>query len=169
MWVFDPQGIVGEDPAGWWNPLSIVTDEVRAETLADIFASASRDPGAFTPPTSSPPAYFEPAGQQLLANLRLAAALAGRSITQVYLWLSNPTDDEPISVLEEHDYTLLGSGAAGGRQRAREAARWRIRHGDADRVVSDQPARRCSGSHRTAGASSGRDAQRSLGRRRLRG
>ena len=103
VWVFDPQGIVGEDPAWWWNPLSFVTNEVRAEILADIFASASRDPGARTD------AYFEPAGQQLLANLLLAAALAGRSITQVYLWLSNPTDDEPVGVLEAHDYPLLAA------------------------------------------------------------
>ena len=103
VWVFDPQGIVGEDPAWWWNPLSFVTNEVRAEILADIFASASRDPGARTD------AYFEPAGQQLLANLLLAAALADRSITQVYLWLSNPTDDEPVGVLEAHDYPLLAA------------------------------------------------------------
>jgi hypothetical protein len=103
VWVFDPQGIVGETAEWWWNPLSFVTDEVRAEILADIFASASRDPGARTD------AYFEPAGQQLLANLLLAAALAQRSITQVYLWLSNPTDDEPVSVLQEHGYPLLAA------------------------------------------------------------
>ena len=85
------------------EPLSFVTDEVKAEILADIFASASRDPGARTD------GYFEPAGQQLLANLLLAAALARASITQVYLWLSNPTDDEPVAVLQEHGFALLAA------------------------------------------------------------
>jgi hypothetical protein len=74
---------------------------VERPVVADIFSSAGRDPGARID------AYFEPAGQQLLANLLLAAALAEHSITQVYLWLSNPTDDEPVAVLAEHDYPLL--------------------------------------------------------------
>jgi hypothetical protein len=39
----------------------------------------------------------------------LAAALAQRPITQVYLWLSDPTDDEPVGVLEQHDFPLLAS------------------------------------------------------------
>ncbi|MFM9653718.1 conjugal transfer protein, partial [Streptomyces galilaeus] len=55
VWVFDPQGIALENPTWWWNPLSYVTDEVRAAKLADHFASGSRDPGAKTD------AYFDPA------------------------------------------------------------------------------------------------------------
>ena len=103
VWVFDPQGIVNEPPTWWWNPLTYVTDEVKAEILADVFATASRDPGARTD------AYFEPAGQQLLAQLLLAAALAERPITQVYLWLADPTDDEPVGVLQRHDFPLLAA------------------------------------------------------------
>ena len=103
VWVFDPQAIAGEEPSWWWNPLTFVTDEVKAEILADIFTSAGRDPGARTD------AFFEPAGQQLLANLLFAAALADRVITQVYLWLSNPTDDEPVSILEQHGHLLLAA------------------------------------------------------------
>ena len=100
VWPFDPQGIVGAPADWWWNPLTYVTDEVKADILADVFASASRDPTARTD------AYFEPAGQRLLSNLLLAAALAKRPLTQVYLWLSDPTEDEPVAVLEEHDYPL---------------------------------------------------------------
>ena len=33
VWVFDPQGIALEQPTWWWNPLSYVTDEVRAAKL----------------------------------------------------------------------------------------------------------------------------------------
>lgn len=103
VWPFDPQGIVGASPDWWWNPLTYVTDEVKADILADVFASASRDPAARTD------AYFEPAGQRLLANLLLAAALAKRPLTQVYLWLSDPSEDEPVGVLEEHGYPLLAA------------------------------------------------------------
>ena len=100
VWVFDPQGIVDEPPTWWWNPLSYVTDEVKATVLAEVFAAASRDPGARTD------AYFEPAGRDLLANLLLAAALDARSITQVYLWVTRPTDDEPAAILRTHGYPL---------------------------------------------------------------
>ncbi len=71
--------------------------------LADVFASAERDPGSRTD------AYFEPAAQNLLANLLLAAALAGRPLTQVYLWLTNPTDDEAVQILEENDYAIIAA------------------------------------------------------------
>jgi type IV secretory pathway TraG/TraD family ATPase VirD4 len=100
VWVFDPQSLVNEPPTWWWNPLTYVTDEVKADILADVFTTASRDPTARTD------AYFEPAGQRLLANLLLAAALAERQLTQVYLWLSDPTDDEAVSILKEHGYPL---------------------------------------------------------------
>ena len=100
IWPFDPQGLVDAAPDWWWNPLTYVTDEVKADILADVFALASRDPTARTD------AYFEPAGQRLLANLLLAAAAAQRPLTQVYLWLSDPTEDEPVAVLEEHGYPL---------------------------------------------------------------
>ncbi len=39
VWVFDPQGITLEEASWWWNPLSYVTDEVRAARLAEHFAA----------------------------------------------------------------------------------------------------------------------------------
>ena len=103
IWPFDPQAIVGASADWWWNPLTYVTDEVKAEILADVFASSNRDPSARTD------AYFEPAGQRLLANLLLAAALADRPLTQVYLWLSDPTEEEPVAILEANGYPLLAA------------------------------------------------------------
>lgn len=100
VWVFDPQGIVDEPATWWWNPLSYATDEVKAATLADVFTAASRPPGARTD------AYFEPAGRDLLAGLLLAAALDDRPISQVYLWVTRPTDDEPAAILRQHGYPL---------------------------------------------------------------
>lgn len=107
VWVFDPQGIALENPTWWWNPLSYVTDEVRAAKLADHFASGSRDPGAKTD------AYFDPAGQDLLAGLLLAAALDARPITDVYTWLTRPTEEEPIDILRRHGYDLTADQVRG--------------------------------------------------------
>ena len=107
VWVFDPQGIALENPSWWWNPLSYVTDEVKAAKLADHFASGSRDPGAKTD------AYFDPAGQDLLAGLLLAAALDGRPITDVYAWLTRPTEDEAVSILKRHGYKLTADQVRG--------------------------------------------------------
>jgi type IV secretory pathway TraG/TraD family ATPase VirD4 len=107
VWVFDPQGISLENPTWWWNPLSYVTDEVKAAKLADHFASGSRDPGAKTD------AYFDPAGQDLLAGLLLAAALDQRPITDVYSWLTQPTEDEAVGILRSHGYTLTADQVRG--------------------------------------------------------
>lgn len=107
VWVFDPQAIALEEPSWYWNPLSYVTDEVRAAKLADHFASGSREPGAKTD------AYFDPAGQDLLAGMLLAAALDQRPITDVYRWLTRPTEDAPVRVLTEHGFTLMADQVAG--------------------------------------------------------
>lgn len=107
VWVFDPQGIALEEPDWWWNPLSYVTDEVRAAKLAEHFASGSRDPGARTD------AYFDPAGQDLLAGLLLAAALDHRAITDVYTWLTRPTDETAVDILRDHGFDLTADQVAG--------------------------------------------------------
>ncbi len=107
VWVFDPQAIALEEPSWWWNPLSYVTDEVKAAKLAEHFATGSRDPGAKTD------AYFDPAGQDLLSGLLLAAALADYPITQVYTWLTRPTDETPSDILRDHEFSLMADQVAG--------------------------------------------------------
>ncbi|UOD83455.1 type IV secretory system conjugative DNA transfer family protein [Paenarthrobacter ureafaciens] len=107
VWVFDPQAVALEEPSWWWNPLSYVTDEVRAARLADHFAAGSRGPDAKTD------AYFDPAGQDLLAGLLLAAALDDRPITQVHTWLTRPSDDEAVDILKAGGF-LQTANAVGG-------------------------------------------------------
>lgn len=107
VWVFDPQALIGEDPTWWWNPLSYVTDEVKAANLAEHFASGSRADAAKTD------AYFDPAGQDLLAGLLLAAACADRPVTEVYTWLTRPTEDEPVALLREAGYSLTADQVDG--------------------------------------------------------
>jgi type IV secretory pathway TraG/TraD family ATPase VirD4 len=106
VWVFDPQGIVGEPATWWWNPLTYVTDEVKAAILAGVFAAAVTDPDARID------AYFEPAARELLANLLLAAAIDSRPITQVYMWLTDPTNDEAVEILRP-DFPLTSASLAG--------------------------------------------------------
>ncbi|MGO9957828.1 MAG: type IV secretory system conjugative DNA transfer family protein, partial [Solirubrobacteraceae bacterium] len=67
-----------------WNPLSYVTSVTRAQELTDAFV------GAYTDPSTRTDAYFEPEGHNLVSNLLLAAALADRPITDVYLWTLDP-------------------------------------------------------------------------------
>jgi type IV secretory pathway TraG/TraD family ATPase VirD4 len=109
VWVFDPQAIVDERPDWWWNPLTYVTDEVKAQIFADVFTAAGRQNMA----NSQSDAYFDNAAKSLLANLLLAAALADRPITQVYLWLSEPTDDEAVLILREHGFHMSAAAVAG--------------------------------------------------------
>ncbi len=103
VWVFDPQSIAGERPSWWWNPLSYVRSERYALELADVFALSARDPGARTD------AFFDTAGQNLVAQMLLAAACGKRSLTQVYLWLTRPTDSEPVRVLQAAGYPIVAA------------------------------------------------------------
>ena len=107
VWVFDPQQIAQEEPDWWWDPLSYVTDEVKAARMAQHFAAGSRDPGAKTD------AFFDPAGQDLLAGLLLAAACEHRPITQVYSWVTRPTDEMPVDILRDHGFPLTADQVSG--------------------------------------------------------
>jgi type IV secretory pathway TraG/TraD family ATPase VirD4 len=106
VWVFDPQRLIDEPPTWWWNPLSYVTDEVKAATLAEVFTAAHRDPDARTD------AFFDPKGQKVVAALLLAAALGGRMIDQAYLWVTDPREDEAVGILRDHGYQLLAASLA---------------------------------------------------------
>lgn len=102
VWVFDPQSIVGEEPTWWWNPLSYVTDENRASELAGHFASASRHEESRGDP------FWEESGEDLLAGLLLAAAVAGKPISTVSDWLVDTTDETAARILEDRYPRIAG-------------------------------------------------------------
>jgi type IV secretory pathway TraG/TraD family ATPase VirD4 len=108
VWVFDPQEVCGEEPNWWWNPLTYVTDEVKARQLADHFVASQRSETARTD------AFFDAAGTDLLAGLLLAAAVAKRPITQVYSWLADPRNDEPERILRSTPGLHLSADALSG-------------------------------------------------------
>jgi type IV secretory pathway TraG/TraD family ATPase VirD4 len=104
VYVHDVQNIIGEPPTWWWNPLSFVTDYESAAKLTDIFISSSTEAGA------TQDAYFKGAAKETLTRLFLAAAVAGRPITDVFEWANNPTDEElddedrPAELLAAHGF-----------------------------------------------------------------
>jgi type IV secretory pathway TraG/TraD family ATPase VirD4 len=94
-WVFDPQGVVRGGDNWWWNPLRSVSRVQDAQDLAQLWMDVSR--GA----NSTADAYFEPAGQQLLAALIFAAAEGDRPVTDVFWWLTDPARaQEALDVLD---------------------------------------------------------------------
>lgn len=105
VWVFDPQGIAQEQAAWWWDPLSYVTDEVKAGRLADHFAAANTG--------DKKDSHFEDNGRDLLAGCLLAAAIDGRPITAVYTWLTRPTDEKPSDIVREGGYPLTADQLRG--------------------------------------------------------
>ena len=103
-WVFDPQGVAGAGAGWWWDPLSYVTDVRSARKLAAVWTNASKEPGDRTD------AYFDNAGQELLAQLLLAASSAGKPVSQVYRWLQDPDEEEPVKALAGAGHELVAEG-----------------------------------------------------------
>lgn len=101
VWVHDIQGIIGEEPTWWWNPLSFVTSMERAEALTDIFITSATSAGA------TQDAYFESDGKRLLSHMFYAAAVADRPITEVFTWAQDPDDKTPRNLLYEHGHPAL--------------------------------------------------------------
>ena len=111
FWCFDLQGIAnyltGPLPDWWWNILTYVRDETRALELASMFASTAK---SGKKPGGSDSDFFEEAGKHLLARLLHAAAISGRHVDQVFLWLSDEKEREPVALLEAAGYRLPAAG-----------------------------------------------------------
>ncbi|MET9486362.1 TraM recognition domain-containing protein [Nocardia sp. NPDC006630] len=122
IFIFDPQDIAG-DPMNsddrahnwFWDPLAWVDAhnpgcEVRAARLAGHFADASDMSGSVTTSTDS---YFDQEAEDLLGGLFLAAAVDERPITQIWDWVTNPLDTEPIELLRRSGrFHFVASGLA---------------------------------------------------------
>ncbi|MEW1982429.1 TraM recognition domain-containing protein [Citricoccus sp. NPDC079358] len=106
VWVHDVQGIIGEEPTWWWNPLSFVTSMERAEMLADIFVSSATSAGA------TQDAYFESDGRRLLSMMFYAASVGERPITDVFTWAQDPEDKTPRDLLLKHGQEAVASSLA---------------------------------------------------------
>lgn len=99
VWVFDPQGVASDaTPTFVYNPLSRVRSAVEAQRLAALFVADTREPGARTDP------QWDTAGADLLAWLMLAAAVDGRSLVDVWIWVSDTSDDTAVRLLRLHGH-----------------------------------------------------------------
>lgn len=110
FWCFDLQSIAGYHkgtPTWWWNVLSYVRDETRALALASMFASTAKKGKKVGGSDSD---FFEEAGKHLLARLLLAAAVSGRYVDQVFLWLSDESDQEPCRLLQDAGFKMTARG-----------------------------------------------------------
>jgi type IV secretory pathway TraG/TraD family ATPase VirD4 len=103
-WVFDPQGVAGAGTTWWWNPLSYVTDVRSARKLAAVWTNASKEPDARTD------AYFDNSGQELLAQLLLAAASGSEPVSSVFAWLADSEDDTPVRLLRTGGHSMSADG-----------------------------------------------------------
>lgn len=57
-------------------------------------------------------AFFDGAGHNLHAGMLLAAAVGGRPIAQVF-WLTDSTDEEPVRLLRNGGYPMMGDAGLG--------------------------------------------------------
>ena len=85
----------------WWNPLRGLAGVEEAERLASHFVLTVDDERTRD--------IWGPAAQELVAALLLAAARAGRTISDVYTWLADDRNPEPAESL---DAAGLGAMAA---------------------------------------------------------
>jgi type IV secretory pathway TraG/TraD family ATPase VirD4 len=104
--VFDPQGVAAEPCTWFWDPIEWVLGEdggtgaqERAAELAGHFAAAGE--------ADKRDAFFDPEGEDLLAGLFLACALAKKPITQAFAWVTKVDDKEPIEILDAAGFGLL--------------------------------------------------------------
>ncbi|MGV9838057.1 type IV secretory system conjugative DNA transfer family protein [Nocardia niigatensis] len=107
VYVFDPQG-VAEEPCTWyWDPIAWVAGpdggegaQERAAELAGHFAAAEDT-------VQGGDNFFPQEGEDLLAALFLACAMAKKPITQAFAWVTKPDDHEPIEILDANGFDLV--------------------------------------------------------------
>ncbi|GAB4590369.1 type IV secretory system conjugative DNA transfer family protein [Nocardia sp. IFM 10818] len=108
--VFDPQGVAKEPCTWYWDPIAWVAGtgvdggadaQVRASQLAAHFADGGD--------ADKRDAFFDPEGEDLLSALILAAAVSKKPITQVFLWVTDLYEEEPVDILREHGYDMVAS------------------------------------------------------------
>ncbi|MBF6332053.1 type IV secretory system conjugative DNA transfer family protein [Nocardia transvalensis] len=105
VWVFDPDGVAGEEPTWFWDPLDWTRgEEIRAARLAAHFAEADTRSDARD--------FFEIEAEELLALLFLAASVGSRPLAQVWEWVTVPANAEPVELLRRSGRHLAASGLA---------------------------------------------------------
>jgi len=93
VWVFDPQSIAFAPQDWWWNPLEAVTNVEQAERLAGHFVLTVDDQVKRD--------FWGASATELLSALLLAAGITGGTLHDVYLWLTDDGNPDPLTRLEQ--------------------------------------------------------------------
>ena len=105
VWVFDPQRIAHVEQTWWWDPLRGVAGVEQARRLAGHFVQELRT-------SQGENDFWRLAAQDLLTSLLLAAAVSGRTLTDVDEWLSDPLLRTPYDLLRSHGQDRESQAAA---------------------------------------------------------
>jgi type IV secretory pathway TraG/TraD family ATPase VirD4 len=106
VWTFDPQSIAFAPQDWWWNPLAAVTTVEEAERLAGHFVLTIDDQVKRD--------FWGAGATELLSALLLAAAMSGGSLLDVYAWLTDDGNADPLNVLEQRpEFTAQAHGLRG--------------------------------------------------------
>ncbi len=105
VWVFDAQNIVHVEQTWWWNPLGGTMTMDDAVRLAGSFVMAvAKDEDR---------EIWGPAAAELLSNLFLAANLEQRTLVDVYEWLFDETNQEPVQILRAEGHLAAAASLKG--------------------------------------------------------
>ena len=105
VWVFDPCSIRKEAARCYWNPLTYVIDDdhydgtfvSRASELSSILGDAARAGNTGARGFDS---FWDGGGDRIRSQLIAAAALGGKSMADVYTWVSQELNREPVKILK---------------------------------------------------------------------
>lgn len=106
VWTLDPQQIAHADRVMWWDVLADAHTLAGARRLAGHFVAASVD-------ESNSGDFWSTAAANTLTALFLAAARAGKPITDVLAWLASPSDRTPIDLLRDAGFDAVASQLQG--------------------------------------------------------
>lgn len=118
VFVFDPCEITKGAPEIFWNPLSYIRAEggydgsmvARASRLSKVMGDAGRA----TDTTGKRDAFFDDGGDQLRANMLLAAALEPNgTLEDAFTWLNDESEYKPVEILRAHGFTASATALEG--------------------------------------------------------
>ena len=112
VWLFDPCNICCQEQRFWIDLLTPVRTVELAHRLASHFVLTVEDPGKRE--------LWGPAAQTLLTCLFLAAAISGRTMREVGLWLDQPSMPGPANLLKDAGFRPLASSLIGTQNGAPE-------------------------------------------------
>ena len=105
VWLFDPCSIRKEEARCYWNPLTYVIDDAhydgtvvsRASELSRILGDAAR---AGNTGSRGYDSFWDGGGDRIRSELIAAAALGNKSMADVYTWVAQELNREPVKILK---------------------------------------------------------------------